>query len=223
MRVASAADAMAASATNAARSSGMIDRFSFLTDTFLARPLPRAPLYRSLAGLRISARWSDCCVRSACLANKSFASADQQRPGRTVRRSARSKPAARSARGRLSERGARQPIVHSVRVRDARRAGASEDVAAAIGEDGYNYRYVGLVVSYGQNLDNAIGVALGTTANGPALFESAMSQAGIASAPIEEGAAPWIAPPPGGVGRAIELTGLTVVVIVTAGEFRAVT
>lgn len=99
----------------------------------------------------------------------------------------------------------------------------SEDVAAAIGEDGYNYRYVGLVVSYGQNLDNAIGVALGTTANGPALFESAMSQAGIASAPIEEGAAPWIAPPPGGVGRAIELTGLTVVVIVTAGEFRAVT
>lgn len=96
----------------------------------------------------------------------------------------------------------------------------SEDVAAAIGERGYWYRYVGVVVAYGESVDNAMSVAAGTPANGPALFEPALSEAGIASAVIPHGA-PWIAPPPGGVGRDIELEGMTLVVIVTAGTFRA--
>jgi len=96
----------------------------------------------------------------------------------------------------------------------------SEDVALAIGEGGYRYRYTGVVVAYGESVNNAMDVAVGTTSNRPALLEPAMSLAGVASGEIPAGE-PWIAPPPGGEGREIELTGMTIVVIVTAGEFRA--
>lgn len=96
----------------------------------------------------------------------------------------------------------------------------SEDVASAIGEGGYRYRYTGVAVAYGESVANAMEVAVGTTSNRPALYEPAMSQAGVASSEIPAGE-PWFSPPPGGEGRDIELTGMTVVVIVTAGEFRA--
>lgn len=95
----------------------------------------------------------------------------------------------------------------------------SEDVTAALGPDGGRYRYVGLVATYGLGLNNAMDVALGTRANGPALFEPATELVGIASATIPEGE-PWLAPPPGGVGADVELAGHTLAVIVTAGQFR---
>jgi hypothetical protein len=95
----------------------------------------------------------------------------------------------------------------------------SEDVVAAIGEGGLRYRYTGVVVSYGNSLSNALQIATGTEANGPALLEPALDFAGIASATVPAGD-PWFAPPPGG-GLDIELTGQTVVVIVTAGDYRA--
>ena len=96
----------------------------------------------------------------------------------------------------------------------------SDDVAAAIGDDGYRYRYVGVVVAYGQSVNHAMDIAVGTVANGPALFEPALGYAGVASGVISAGE-PWFAPPPGGVGRQIEMTEMTMVVIVTAGAFRA--
>ena len=96
----------------------------------------------------------------------------------------------------------------------------SDEVAGAIGADGYNYRYVGVAVAYGQSLNHAMDIALGTVANGPALFEPALTMVGLASAAIPAGA-PWFAPPPGGFGREIEMTGMTLVVIVTAGPYRA--
>ncbi len=95
----------------------------------------------------------------------------------------------------------------------------ADDVALALGAEGYRYRYVGVVVAYGQSLNHALDVATGTVANGPALFEPAMDVAGIASGVIPAGDA-WYAPPPGGFGRDIEMTGMTIVVIVTAGDFR---
>ncbi len=96
----------------------------------------------------------------------------------------------------------------------------SEDVVAAIGDDGPSYRYTGVVVSYGISLSNAIEIAVGTVANAPALLEPALDLVGIASAPIPAGE-PWFAPPPGGSGLEIELTGMTLIVIVTAGQYRA--
>ncbi len=96
----------------------------------------------------------------------------------------------------------------------------TEDIVAAIGPDGFSYRYVGVVVAYGQDIIHAMQVANGTVANRPALFEPAMTLTGITSAVVPAGE-PWFAPPPGGVGREIEMTGMTVVVIVTAGQFRA--
>jgi hypothetical protein len=98
----------------------------------------------------------------------------------------------------------------------------TEDVVAAIGEGGQNYRYTGVVVTYGASLPNAMQIAAGSEANQPALLEPALEFAGIASATIPAGE-PWFAPPPGGFGLDVELTGQTVVVIVTAGAFRAST
>ncbi len=96
----------------------------------------------------------------------------------------------------------------------------SEDIAAAIGEDGLRYRYAGIVVAYGIDLNHAMDVAVATRANGPALYDPALEHAGIASSTIPA-REPWIAPPPGGFGRDVELAGQTLVVIVTAGTSRA--
>jgi hypothetical protein len=95
----------------------------------------------------------------------------------------------------------------------------SEDVVAAIGQDGPSYRYTGVVVGFGVNLPNAIHIAANTRANGPALLEPALSIVGIAAATVPAGD-PWFAAPPGG-GLDVELTGQTVVVIVTAGQYRS--
>ena len=102
----------------------------------------------------------------------------------------------------------------------------TEDVVAAIGEGGLSYRYTGVIVSYGPALANAVHVGAATEANGPALLEPALDFVGMASATIPAPSGtdePWYAPPPGGVGLDIELTGMTVVVLVTAGDFRAST
>jgi hypothetical protein len=99
----------------------------------------------------------------------------------------------------------------------------SEDVVTAIGQDGLSFRYTGVVVSYGVNLANAVYIAAGTKANGPALLEPALGFVGIAAATVGASPAsgdPWFAPPPGG-GLDVELSGQTVVVIVTAGQYRS--
>lgn len=95
----------------------------------------------------------------------------------------------------------------------------SDDVSRALGEEGPSYRYVGMMVSYGPDVRQAMAAGLGAAANRPAMVDPVFEVAGIASAVIPEGS-PWFAPPPGGSGRDLNLTGQTVVVVITAGRFR---
>jgi len=91
--------------------------------------------------------------------------------------------------------------------------------ANAIGlPEGYDYRHVGLVVTYGVGIERTLNDAFEVQANEPVLYDNIMDLAGIASVEIPAGA-PWYAPPVGGVGREVELTGYTLVVILLAGDF----
>lgn len=95
----------------------------------------------------------------------------------------------------------------------------SQIVANAIGlPEGYDYRHVGLVVTYGVGIERTLNDAFEVQANEPVLYDNIMDLAGIASVEVPAGA-PWYAPPVGGVGREVELTGYTLVVILLAGDF----
>jgi hypothetical protein len=92
-------------------------------------------------------------------------------------------------------------------------------VAEAIAaEDGWAYRHNGLVVSYGVGLERTMSDAFEVQANRTVLFDPILDVAGLAGAEIPAGA-PWFAPPVGGSGPPVELTGYTLVVIILAGDF----
>lgn len=93
------------------------------------------------------------------------------------------------------------------------------DISTAIGEGGLAYRFNGLIVAYGADLNNALTAALATPANAPALLDPVMDIAGVAFAEVPA-AEPWMVPPPGGRGEHLDLTGQTLIVIVTGGDFR---
>jgi hypothetical protein len=85
-------------------------------------------------------------------------------------------------------------------------------------EDGWAYRHNGLVVSYGVGIERTLNDVFEVQANRTVLFDPVLDVAGLASAEIPPGA-PWLAPPVGGSGPPVELTGYTLVVIVMAGDF----
>lgn len=92
-------------------------------------------------------------------------------------------------------------------------------VADAItAQDGWAYRHNGLVVGYGVGIERTMNDVFEVQANRTVLFDPILDVAGLASAEIPPGA-PWFAPPVGGSGPPVELTGYTLVVIVLAGDF----
>lgn len=122
------------------------------------------------------------------------------------------------ARRYLDEIIASRNLIPAIQTSDSATA-LYRDVATAIGEGGLAYRFNGLAVAYGPDLNNAVAAAVGDPANRPVLLEPVMDIAGFAFAEVPPGE-PWLVPPPGGVGASIDLTGRTVVVFVTAGDFR---
>lgn len=95
----------------------------------------------------------------------------------------------------------------------------AELVAAAVQEpDGWSYRHNGLVVSYGVGIERTLNDAFEVYANRTVLFDPIMDVVGIAIAEVPPGP-PWLAPPVGGSGPDVELTGYSMVVIVLAGDF----
>lgn len=95
----------------------------------------------------------------------------------------------------------------------------AEDIAARMGPDGHAWRHAGLLVAYGLGEGQAVGDALQAEAAWPGMLDRAMELAGLASAVVPPGD-PWLVPPVGGEGPAVELTGYTVVVLITAGQSR---
>jgi|GEM_PF-5828494 len=90
-----------------------------------------------------------------------------------------------------------------------------DDIAAALGIDA-TLIDAGLVVGYDQSEAGAFTTAIHDPANAAAILGMRMELAGTASR-IVEPAESWLAPPPGGTGPEIDLTGYSVVVIVLAG------
>ena len=91
-----------------------------------------------------------------------------------------------------------------------------DDVRVAIGGDAVVLD-VGLVAAYDRTAGGAITTAVLDPANGAAILGARLRLVGVATA-VVEGEGSWLAPPPGGVGPEIDLSGYTLVVIVTAGR-----
>lgn len=91
-----------------------------------------------------------------------------------------------------------------------------DDVRIAIGGDAVVLD-AGLVTAYDRTAGGAITTAVRNPANGAAILGARLSLAGVATAVVEAGGS-WLAPPPGGVGPEIDLSGYTLVAIVTAGR-----
>lgn len=95
----------------------------------------------------------------------------------------------------------------------------ADGVARSIGlDEGFAYRHTGLMVGYGLDREQAVLDVLEDPATHPAMLDGIMDLAGSASRTVPPGE-PWLAPPVGGSGPAIDLTGYTLVVIVTAGDY----
>jgi hypothetical protein len=91
------------------------------------------------------------------------------------------------------------------------------DVAAILWMQPDTIHHTGLIVSYDLSVDRAIGAALGRPTASAVLHDRRLTLAGIASTVIAPESS-WLAPPVDGVGREIDLTGFTLVVVITAGE-----
>lgn len=220
--MASTTDKTAARRRHPARINVVLDRLRYRIVTFRVRPLPLARhcIGPAIIAVLLLAGLPAVSGQSADTGTPSLSRINSARAGRAagpLESNAQLDGLAAQYLADMLERRALTPAGYG----DVGNRRLSEDVASAIGNGGYRYRYTGVVAAYGESVNNALDVAVGTIANRPALLEPAMSQAGIASGEIPAGE-PWFAPPPGGFGRDIELTGMTVVVIVTAGEFRAV-
>ena len=90
------------------------------------------------------------------------------------------------------------------------------DVQGGIGGDAAVLD-AGLAVGYDQTKERAIATTALDPANGSVILGAKMTQIGIATAQIAAGQGSGL-PPPGDDGPAIDLSGYTVVVIVTSGS-----
>jgi len=220
IRAARSADASAATATSAATSREFLDTPNRRAGIARRKPFP---LITHCIGLLavfslVAGGFAAAAHQAAAPGDPTVGKLNNARAARRVERVERSAELDRLAARYLDEMLASRTLTPPGYGDHGRRL-LSEDVSSARGPVGDNYRYTGVVAPYGIGLNNAIDVAIGTRANGPALFEPALEIVGIASATIPEGE-PWLAPPPGGFGADVELAGHTLVVIVTAGKFR---
>lgn len=93
-----------------------------------------------------------------------------------------------------------------------------DDVRLALASDA-NVLDAGLVVGYDLSASSALTTAALDPANAAAMLGERMQLVGYATAVVAaEGS--WLAPPPGGAGPEIDLSGYALVAIVTAGDGR---